>query len=60
MAALALLPGVDRFMSAARALTHLLGNAVAAIVIARWEGQFDGEKARLVLAGKPEMAEIAG
>jgi aerobic C4-dicarboxylate transport protein len=40
-AGLALLLGVDRFMSEARALTNLIGNGVAAIVVARWEGSLD-------------------
>jgi aerobic C4-dicarboxylate transport protein len=33
--------GVDRFMSECRALTNVIGNAVAALVIARWEGVLD-------------------
>ncbi len=40
VAGLALLLGVDRFMSEARAITNLIGNAVATVVIARWEGAF--------------------
>jgi aerobic C4-dicarboxylate transport protein len=39
--ALALILGVDRFMSEARALTNVIGNGVAAIVIARWTGDLD-------------------
>ncbi|WP_315799237.1 cation:dicarboxylate symporter family transporter [Bradyrhizobium sp. SZCCHNRI3043] len=38
---LALLLGVDRFMSLARAITNTIGNAVAAIVVAKWDGEFD-------------------
>ena len=38
---LALLLGIDRFMSLGRAIVNTIGNAVAAIVIARWEGDFD-------------------
>jgi aerobic C4-dicarboxylate transport protein len=38
---LALLLGVDRFMSLARAITNTIGNAVAAVVIAKWDGAFD-------------------
>lgn len=38
---LSLLLGIDRFMSEARALTNLCGNTVAALVIARWEGELD-------------------
>ena len=41
VAGMALILGVDRFMSEARALTNLAGNTVAALVIARWEGAFD-------------------
>jgi aerobic C4-dicarboxylate transport protein len=40
VAGLALLLGVDRFMSEARAITNLIGNAVATVVVARWEGAF--------------------
>jgi len=38
---LALLLGVDRFMSLARAITNTIGNAVAAVVVAKWDGAFD-------------------
>ena len=41
VAGLALLLGVDRFLSEARAITNLIGNAVATVVIARWEGALD-------------------
>jgi aerobic C4-dicarboxylate transport protein len=49
---LALLVGVDRFMSEARALTNMVGNAVATIVVARWEGELDLTRANLVLSGR--------
>jgi aerobic C4-dicarboxylate transport protein len=49
-AGLALLVGVDRFMSEVRAITNLIGNAVATVVIARWDGALDVEHARRVLA----------
>jgi aerobic C4-dicarboxylate transport protein len=52
-AGLALLVGVDRFMSEARAITNLIGNAVATVVIARWDGALDLAHARRVLAGNP-------
>ena len=42
--ALALLVGVDRFMSACRALTNFIGNGVGTLVIARWEGDLDRER----------------
>jgi aerobic C4-dicarboxylate transport protein len=38
---LVLLLGIDRFMSEARSLTNFIGNGVATIVIAKWEGDFD-------------------
>jgi aerobic C4-dicarboxylate transport protein len=38
---LALLLGIDRFMSLARAITNTIGNAVAAVVVAKWDGEFD-------------------
>ena len=40
---LALLLGIDRFMSLARAITNTIGNAVAAVVVAKWDGEFDPE-----------------
>jgi len=49
---LALLVGVDRFMSEARAITNLIGNAVATVVIARWDGALDLPHARRVLGGR--------
>ncbi len=48
---LALLLGVDRFMSEARAITNLIGNGVATVALARWEGDLDTEKMRQVLSG---------
>ena len=44
VASIALILGVDRFMSEARALTNLIGNGVATIVVARWEGALDVER----------------
>ncbi len=41
VAGLALILGIDRFMSEARALTNLIGNAVATVVVARWENSLD-------------------
>jgi aerobic C4-dicarboxylate transport protein len=49
VAGITLIVGIDRFMSEMRSLTNLVGNAVATIVVARWEGQFDQEQARKVL-----------
>jgi aerobic C4-dicarboxylate transport protein len=44
VAGMALILGVDRFMSECRALTNFVGNAVAALVVSRWEGQLDRDK----------------
>jgi len=41
VAGMALILGIDRFMSECRAVTNFIGNAVATIVVSRWEGQFD-------------------
>jgi aerobic C4-dicarboxylate transport protein len=41
---LAILLGIDKFMSECRALTNLVGNGVATIVISRWEGELDAAK----------------
>jgi aerobic C4-dicarboxylate transport protein len=55
IAALALLVGVDRFMSECRALTNLVGNGVGALVIARWEGDLSAAELRKALArGAPD------
>jgi aerobic C4-dicarboxylate transport protein len=51
IAGLTLLLGVDRFMSEARAITNLIGNAVATMVIARWDGALDLARARRILDG---------
>ncbi len=56
VAGLALLLGIDRFMSEARAITNLIGNGVATMVVARWEGALDLERMRTVLAAPSEAA----
>jgi aerobic C4-dicarboxylate transport protein len=56
IAGMALILGVDRFMSECRSLTNFIGNAVATIVVARWEGGLDREKLDAALSGKlPEL-----
>jgi aerobic C4-dicarboxylate transport protein len=52
VAGLALLIGIDRFMSEARALTNLIGNGVATVVIARWEGALDVDRMNRLLNGE--------
>jgi aerobic C4-dicarboxylate transport protein len=51
VASLTLLLGVDRFMSEARAITNLIGNGIATIVVAKWEKALDERKLAAVLAG---------
>lgn len=48
---MALLLGVDRFMSECRALTNFIGNGVATLFVAHWEGDLDKERMREVLDG---------
>ncbi|ADY66463.1 MULTISPECIES: dicarboxylate/amino acid:cation symporter [Rhizobium/Agrobacterium group] len=59
VAGMALILGIDRFMSECRALTNFVGNAVATIVVARWEGELDQEQLARVLSGKEEFTGIA-
>jgi aerobic C4-dicarboxylate transport protein len=54
VAGMALILGVDRFMSEARAITNFIGNAVATLVVAKWDGSFDASKGGEVLAVKKE------
>ena len=59
LAGMALILGVDRFMSECRSLTNFVGNAVATIVVGTWEGAVDMERLRRVLStgGEPSDAE---
>ena len=50
VAGLALILGIDRFMSEARALTNLIGNAVATVVVAKWVGELDNKTLQKELA----------
>ena len=49
IAGMALILGIDRFMSECRSLTNFVGNAVATVVVARWEGALDREKLKAAL-----------
>src|SRR4029450_6595231 len=63
VASIALIIGVDRFMSEARALTNLIGNSVATVVVAKWDGALDTERMKRVLEGETvldaEAPEVA-
>lgn len=52
VAAIALIVGVDRFMSEARALTNMIGNGVATVVVSRWENALDVARLKAVLNGE--------
>jgi aerobic C4-dicarboxylate transport protein len=52
IAGLALLVGIDRFMSEARAVTNLIGNGVATVVVAKWDGSLDIQRMNLLLSGQ--------
>jgi aerobic C4-dicarboxylate transport protein len=56
VAGMALILGVDRFMSECRSLTNLIGNAVATIVVAAWEGELDRDQLDRALAGHQRAA----
>ena len=55
VAGLALILGIDRFMSEARALTNLIGNGVATVVVAKWTGDLDTEQLRRRLDNETEV-----
>jgi aerobic C4-dicarboxylate transport protein len=57
LASLAILVGIDKFMSECRALTNLVGNGVATIVISRWEGELDLDKLNAAMAHPVELGE---
>ena len=59
VAGMALILGIDRFMSECRALTNFIGNAVATVVVARWEGALDTDALALALNGKPQPLAAA-
>jgi aerobic C4-dicarboxylate transport protein len=59
VAGLALILGIDRFMSEARSLTNFIGNGVAAIVVARWENELDKVQLHRELSGHTAATPIA-
>ena len=55
VAGMALILGVDRFMSECRSLTNFIGNAVATVVVARWEGALDRDALARAMNGQPTV-----
>jgi aerobic C4-dicarboxylate transport protein len=53
VAGMALILGIDRFMSECRSLTNFIGNAVATVVVARWDGALDRDQLARALASEP-------
>jgi aerobic C4-dicarboxylate transport protein len=56
IAAMALLVGVDRFMAQCRGVTNFIGNGVAGLAVARWEGELDMDQLRSQLEAGPDAA----
>ncbi len=56
VAGMALILGVDRFMSECRSLTNFIGNSVATLVVARWEGELDLDRLHAVLDRRDVVA----
>lgn len=55
--ALAILVGIDKFMSECRALTNLIGNGVATVVISRWEGELDRDQLNAAMVHPVDLGE---
>ena len=55
---MALVLGIDKFMSECRALTNITGNGVACIIVAWWEGELDREKLRRSLDQEIDPSDI--
>jgi aerobic C4-dicarboxylate transport protein len=51
VAGMALILGIDRFMSECRALTNFVGNGVASVVVSKWENELDHDRMNAVLSG---------
>ena len=55
---MAIVLGIDKFMSECRALTNLCGNGVACVVVAWWEGELDREKLKVALDSNVDPSDI--
>jgi DAACS family dicarboxylate/amino acid:cation (Na+ or H+) symporter/aerobic C4-dicarboxylate transport protein len=58
VAGLVLLVGIDRFVNSARAVTNLIGNGIATIVVSRWENAFDEKQATALLRAENQSQPI--
>ena len=59
LASVAILVGIDKFMSECRALTNLVGNGVAALVVSRWEGELDVARLNAALSNPVAAGDAA-
>ncbi|CAH2805930.1 MAG: Na+/H+-dicarboxylate symporter [uncultured Paraburkholderia sp.] len=60
LSGMVLIPGIDRFMSECRALTNIVGNGVATVVVSAWEKELDRNKLNAALCGDVAVKEPAG
>ncbi len=58
IASIAIILGIDKFMSECRALTNLVGNGVATIVISRWEGELDRDKLNAAMSHPAAVGDV--
>ncbi len=59
LSGMVLILGIDRFMSECRALTNIVGNGVATVVVSAWENELDRSKLKRVIRGEPVVNETA-
>ena len=59
VAGMALILGIDRFMSEARALTNFIGNGVATVVVSKWENELDSQRMDDVLSGRVQVGDVS-
>ena len=58
VAGLALILGIDRFMSEARAITNMIGNGIGTIVVSAWEGELDREALTRGLSRRVDPSDV--
>ena len=56
---MAIVLGIDKFMSECRALTNICGNGVAAIVVSAWEGELDRQRMAAALSADIDPSDVA-
>lgn len=56
---LAFIAGIDRFMDMGRTALNVVGNALAALIISKWEGQYDEDKGKKYLESLKEVQQLS-